>query len=84
MNPVKDKSQLNPKRVGRPKHPISNKGRRIEAGEVAYEAYCLRLAEHQPQKCLPWNKMPPYMRDVWTSSAEAVIAHEKTKEIAKT
>jgi hypothetical protein len=62
---------------------VTDKGRRrIDLGEVAYAAYRKRLAEHQPEKCLPWHKTPPYMRDVWTAVAEAVIAHEKGKEMA--
>jgi hypothetical protein len=52
-------------------------GRRIELGEVAYEAYRSRLALHQPEKCLEWHRFPPYMRDVWTYVGEAVIAYEK-------
>ena len=56
-------------------------GRRIDLGEVAYNAYRKRLALHQPEKCLLWHRLPPYMRDVWTAVAEAVIAHEKTKEM---
>jgi hypothetical protein len=52
-------------------------GRRIELGEVAYEAYRSRLALHQPEKCLEWHRIPPYMRDVWAYVGEAVIAYEK-------
>ena len=49
--------------------------RRIELGEVAYEAYRNRLALHQPEKCLEWHRFPPYMRDVWAHVGEAVIAY---------
>jgi hypothetical protein len=49
-------------------------GRRIDLGEVAYNAYRKKLREHQPEKCLLWHRLPPYMRDVWTAVAEAVIA----------
>jgi hypothetical protein len=52
-------------------------GRRIDLGEVAYNAYRKRLAEHQPEKCLLWHRLPPYMKDVWAFTAEAVIAHER-------
>ena len=61
----------------------TGKGRRIDLGEIAYEAYCLRLAEHQPEKCLLWHRLPPYMKDVWTAVAEAVIAHEAPRGRAR-
>jgi hypothetical protein len=48
--------------------------RRVELGEVAYGAYRKRLAVYQPEKCLEWHRVPPYMRDVWAAVAEAVIA----------
>jgi hypothetical protein len=47
--------------------------RRVELGEVAYEAYRRRLAIYQPERCLEWHRVPPYMRDVWAAVAEAVI-----------
>jgi hypothetical protein len=54
--------------------------RRIDLGEVAYNAYRKRLALHQPEKCLLWNRLPPYMLDAWTAAAEAVVAKAMKKE----
>jgi hypothetical protein len=63
--------------VMRKKADRDETGRRIELGEVAYEAYRSRLALHQPEKCLEWHRFPPYMRDVWAYVGEAVIGYEK-------
>lgn len=46
--------------------------RNIKLGQLAYETYCCRLAEHQPTEVLTWDRLPPYMHDAWTMVAEVI------------
>jgi hypothetical protein len=53
--------------------------RNQKLGQLAYETYCVRLAEHQPCECLKWDRLPPYMHDVWTMVAEVIELYVKDR-----
>ena len=54
--------------------------RNHELGRLAYEVYCIRLAEHQPAETITWDRLPPYMHDVWTLVAEVIEIYAKDRE----
>lgn len=59
---------------------LMDKERNIELGKLAYEVYCTRLAEHQPVEATTWDRLPPYMHDIWTMVAEVIEIYVKDRD----